>query len=188
MTHKLSQDSLVHTLFAAFHDHSVPMKRDMCDELRSLIQQKKVHGRGSIKALLQDEEAKKHCSKQLLYSITVVTEPLVADAPEPEPLVARPILRARLEEYNSDHEDDEDDEDDEDGYNTEMNTMRDEQVFLENARRDMIVRLCKENIMVLNNIIHDHKEEMDYSIINKLKQIKAKLTLVNEVVFRGYYL
>lgn len=186
MADKLSQDSLVHTLFAAFHDHRVPMKRDMCEELRSLIQQKRIQGKGSIKALLQDEEAKKHCSKQLLHAISLVTEPLapplpVADAPEPEPepRVAHPVQRARLEEHRTDDEED---------YDMEVSRMRDDQVFLENARRDMIVRLCKDNIHMLTEIIRDHEDEMDHIIMSKLKQVKANLTLTNEVVFRSYYL
>ena len=180
MAHKLSQDSLVHTLFAAFHDHRVPMKKDMCEELRRLIQEKKVQGKGSIMALLQDEEAKRSCSNQLLHSIVVVTEP-VALAPAEEPRVACPVQRAPQEDNLTDNEDEE-------RYDAELNRMRDDQVFLDNARRDMIVRLYKETIHMLTDIIHDHEDEMDHIVVSKLKQVKANRTLTNEVMFRSYYI
>lgn len=75
MATKINTTYKVHQLFKAFYEHDVQKKKEVCEELRDLIKEKTVKGKGSIQELLDDKDTlDKECSKDLVKAINVVTD------------------------------------------------------------------------------------------------------------------
>jgi len=168
MPEKLSKSEPAHRMFAAFHEHNVPMKRSMCEELRFLIQNKTIQGSKPIKDILDNEEAKKHCSKQLLHSIQLVTDTEEEEEHEEETEpVLPPLPRQDAGMVEVEVE--------------EVEEVDDDNIYLERVRCDTIIQLCKNGIYIIEGITNDDN-------MNQLKQVKAILNMVSEITFRRYYL
>lgn len=68
----LSRNEPAHKLFAAFHDHNLPKKRELCLELRDLIQKRIIRGSHSIRDAM--EQHKDVIPKDIYQAMVQVTE------------------------------------------------------------------------------------------------------------------
>jgi hypothetical protein len=118
----------VHQLFKAFASNAnrVQNKQKLYDELRDLIQKKKIQGKKSIKEMLEIPNIAEICSQHLLNAISMVVRDNVVNEQRNEQglegEVQIEIDRKDGEDEDEEDEEDEDDysdEDDEDDYSDE---------------------------------------------------------------------
>lgn len=95
MKQYLSKDKPAHRLFAAFHDHELPNKRELCEKLRKLIQTKIIRGSHSIEVAMSKDKAT--IPHDIYHAMVEVTggEPKPAPAPALDPLENTPDKNKR---------------------------------------------------------------------------------------------
>lgn len=166
MSDALVITSEIHRLFKAFHELDVPHKRDVCEELRVLILDKKVSGRSPISCLASDAGLLKDCSQWLRSAIQSVIRHI-------NPSYTFPA------EHDDEHQDydDEDDDDDEE--------IDPDYVPPANARRELAARQGRYDKLKSDNMVYVSKNIKE--IGDRLEQY-ARQGAYSEVRFIVKYL